>query len=242
MAMQRDVKIGIAIGVLLIALIAVFWWFRHTRTAPVSETVPPAPEAELPGPVVPVAPPVGPPREFGAAVGATVAAPMMTSAEAASTTAAPAATATTTVPPAVAAEQTYKVQSGDTLTSISVHFYRTPVHWRVIYDANKDKIGAEPRNLKPGLELVIPPLPAALLRGPRGGPRGPVGLPKARPAATGEKYVVAEGDTLTSIAQKQYGQATKADIDRIYQANKETIGPDPNALKAGMELVIPPAH
>ena len=61
-------------------------------------------------------------------------------------------------------------------------------------------------------------------------------------AAAGGKYVIVAGDSLTKIAQKAYGSATPANIDRIYQANKAKIGPDPDDLKVGMELVIPAAH
>jgi nucleoid-associated protein YgaU len=240
--MQRDVKIGIAIGVLLIALIAVFWWFRHTRTMPPgAETVTPAPESELlPGPVVPVAPPVGAPGEFGAAVAGTAAAPMMTGAEAVVTapvSAAPAVTVTAPSPAVTTAQQTYKVQHNDTLWSISEHFYRSPAHWGLIYNANKDKIGPNPQELKEGIELTIPALQGTASRGPRG-----ARAPGKALTAAGHTYVIAAGDSLTSIAQKEYGEATKADVERIYMANREKIGSDPDKLKVGMEIVIPPAH
>jgi nucleoid-associated protein YgaU len=159
--------------------------------------------------------------------GATGAAPMMTGGAAAmpATTAVP--------PPPVAASQTYKVQHGDSLAIISEHFYKTQAKWQLIYNANKDKIGPNPSKLKEGMELVIPDVAAATAAGP---------APAAGGTAAGSKYVVASGDTLTSIAQKQYGSATPADIARIYQANKAKIGPDPDDLKVGMELVIPAAH
>ncbi|MGO8703352.1 MAG: LysM peptidoglycan-binding domain-containing protein [Candidatus Brocadiia bacterium] len=236
--MQRDVKIGIAIGVLLIALIAVFWWFRHSnRNVPITETGTTASENELPGPVVPVSPPMGVPGEIGPMAGATGAAPMATGVEPApmGTVVMPAVTVVPPPPPLhpAVASTTYKVQHGDTLSSISEQFYKTPARWRTIYEANKDKIGADPSKLKDGMDLVIPGAGAAVSAGPARGPRGTTA------AAAGGKYVVATGDTLTSIAQKSYGSATKADIDRIYQANKATIGPDPDDLKVGMELVIP---
>jgi nucleoid-associated protein YgaU len=233
--MQRDVKIGIAIGVLLIALIAVFWWFRHSNANRPIVEAPSAGNEELPGPVVPVAPPVGFPRDVGAAAAATGAAPMTTGGEAVAVTTLPATTAVPPPPPA-AASQTYKVQRQDTLSSISERFYKTPLKWKVIYDANKDKIGADPGKLKEGMELVIPGVAATP------SPGAPPGPAKARAAATGGKYVIAANDTLTSIAQKEYGSATKADIDRIYEANKAKIGPDRDNLKIGMEIVIPPAH
>jgi nucleoid-associated protein YgaU len=236
--MQRDVKIGIAIGVLLIALIAVFWWFRHTgRNMPVTETGPAVSENELPGPVVPVSPPMGVPGEIGPMASATGTAPMMTAGEPVGTVAMPAATAVAPPPPLpVAAKQTYKVQHDDTLSSISEQFYKTTTKWRLIYDANKEKIGPNPDKLKDGMELVIPEAAAtaSISPAPTAGGTGAAGA--------GGKYVVVAGDNLTSIAQKWYGSATEADINRIYQANKAKIGPDRDALKVGMELVIPAAH
>jgi nucleoid-associated protein YgaU len=49
--------------------------------------------------------------------------------------------------------------------------------------------------------------------------------------------VVAPGDTLSQIAQKAYGDPSK--WDKIYQANKALIGPNPNLIKPGQKLVIP---
>jgi nucleoid-associated protein YgaU len=53
----------------------------------------------------------------------------------------------------------------------------------------------------------------------------------------GSEYVVQSGDTLRSIAEHQYGDATQ--WPRIYNANRDLIGPDPDALKAGMRLQLP---
>ncbi|MBV9327343.1 MAG: LysM peptidoglycan-binding domain-containing protein [Chloroflexi bacterium] len=52
---------------------------------------------------------------------------------------------------------TYEVQSGDTLATISQQFYGDPTQWRRIYDANKDAIGDDPDKLKLGTKLTIPP-------------------------------------------------------------------------------------
>ena len=57
------------------------------------------------------------------------------------------------------ADQTKRhvVVQGDTLTAIAAREYSDPAHWRVIADANADRI-TNPRRLRPGLELVLPPL------------------------------------------------------------------------------------
>jgi LysM repeat protein len=50
-------------------------------------------------------------------------------------------------------------------------------------------------------------------------------------------YVVVSGDWLSKIAQRFYGDAGL--WPRIYQANRTVIGPDPNKIYPGQELVIP---
>jgi len=58
---------------------------------------------------------------------------------------------------AEASGDSYEVQAGDTLATISQQFYGDPTQWRRIYDANKDTIGADPDKLKLGMKLTIPP-------------------------------------------------------------------------------------
>ena len=53
-----------------------------------------------------------------------------------------------------------------------------------------------------------------------------------------ESYTVKAGDTLSAIAEKFYGEG--ADYQGIYEANKATIGSDPDKIKVGMVLKIPP--
>jgi LysM repeat protein len=53
------------------------------------------------------------------------------------------------------AGETYIVQSGDTLFSISRKFYRSPKHWKQILEANKKNI-RDPKDLTIGQTLVIP--------------------------------------------------------------------------------------
>jgi LysM repeat protein len=51
--------------------------------------------------------------------------------------------------------QTYVVQSGDTLFSISRKFYKSPKHWKNILEANKKNI-RDPKDLTVGQTIVIP--------------------------------------------------------------------------------------
>ena len=53
-----------------------------------------------------------------------------------------------------------------------------------------------------------------------------------------QTYEVKAGDTLLSISEEVYGDATK--WRKIYDANKDTIGADPDKLKLEMKLKIPP--
>jgi nucleoid-associated protein YgaU len=60
----------------------------------------------------------------------------------------------------------------------------------------------------------------------------------ATPTATAQErtHTVAAGDTLTSIAQKYYSDASK--WNKIFEANKDTL-PSANALQLGQKLKIP---
>lgn len=118
---------------------------------------------------------------------------------------------------AVAPGSRYTVQSGDSLFSIAQRAYGNGADWPIIYAANKQIIGLNPNVLRIGEVLTIPAL---------------------SPTA-GELYVVQSGDTLTSIAQRAYGNGNLWPL--IYNANKQVIGSNPNLIQAGQVLQIPPA-
>ena len=50
-------------------------------------------------------------------------------------------------------------------------------------------------------------------------------------------YTVVSGDSLSKIAQREYGAASK--WHAIYDANKQVIGNNPDLIKPGQVLVIP---
>ena len=56
-------------------------------------------------------------------------------------------------------------------------------------------------------------------------------------AIPGSKYTVQEGDTLSSIAEKVYGDSNQ--WHEIYIANTQVIGNDPNILSPETVLYIP---
>ncbi len=53
----------------------------------------------------------------------------------------------------------------------------------------------------------------------------------------GSNYTVQRGDTLSSIAQQAYGNANE--WQKIYDANVQVIGNDPNLLRVGEVIHIP---
>jgi len=60
-----------------------------------------------------------------------------------------------TEPEPAAASKTYTVQSGDTLSKISQHYYGNAHDYMKIYNANRDQL-SDPDEISVGQELVIP--------------------------------------------------------------------------------------
>ena len=57
------------------------------------------------------------------------------------------------------------------------------------------------------------------------------------PVPQAQTYTVEAGDCLWNIAKKYYGDGSQ--YTKIYEANKGTIGSNPNLIKPGQKLVIP---
>lgn len=62
-------------------------------------------------------------------------------------------------------------------------------------------------------------------------------LPPAAQAAGTKTYTVQPGDSLSRIAQTYYGNANS--WTKIYDANRQTIGGNPNLIRPGQKLVVP---
>jgi hypothetical protein len=94
------------------------------------------------------------------------------------------------------------------------------------------------------------PAASAAAQAPAGNGEAPAARAAQAPAGTGQApaaaaapttpqaYTVQAGDTLPALATQLYGDATKWIV--IYDANKSTIGDDPNTLQPGEQLTIPP--
>lgn len=131
------------------------------------------------------------------------------------------------VPPATAPADTapsYKVQPGDTLTSIAQKVLGSESRWHEIAEANPM---VDPIKLRIGQTLKLP-------------------VPNSPPAATQPRdpsgriiYIVRPLDSLASIAKQYYG--TRELWKTIYSANRGVIGSNPDKLEPGTKLIIPPA-
>lgn len=130
-------------------------------------------------------------------------------------------------------ESTYTVKPGDTLAGISKEVYGDSNKWKLIQDANKDKI-SDPKKLKVGMVLTIPPAGGTSHHGAE-----PAGMGQTESAAGGEGsyYTVQKGDTLSKIAKHFYGDANKYRL--IQEANKDKLPTKDTTLKIGWRLFIP---
>ena len=83
---------------------------------------------------------------------------------------------------------------------------------------------------------AAPAPPAAKPGAPAAG--GPQAVPVSQPAAgAGQTYTVEKGDSLSKIAKKHLGDANA--WKKIYEANKATIGDNPDKIFPGQKLQIP---
>ncbi len=129
----------------------------------------------------------------------------------------------------------YRIQDGDTLMKIAREMYDDERHWTAIKAANP---GIDERRLIVGHELVVPPLnlpsaPPASADSAGGARREPTSQPVRIDRAL---YVVAEGDTLTSIAREVLGNENR--WPEIFELNRDKLK-SPNAIYAGMQLKLP---
>ena len=106
---------------------------------------------------------------------------------------------------------TWTVRPGDTLSAVAAAL-AIPGGWQSLYTANQQAIGPNPNVIRPGTVLVVPGAP--------------------RPA----RYTVAPGDTLSAVAA---ALAVPGGWQRLYAANRQAIGPNPNVLRPGTVLSLP---
>ena len=134
-------------------------------------------------------------------------------------------------------QRTHVVQKNETLSTISTAAYGNANYYPHILRANP---GLDPKRMKVGTTIVLPDVASVK-------PEATVGAgaeQKASATSTPQldatkEYKVQPNDSLYKISQKLYG---KSDLsNKIYELNKDTIGPDPAKLKLGTILKLPSA-
>lgn len=137
-----------------------------------------------------------------------------------------AAVATSSSPPSTAQpDGTYTVQPSDTFSSIAKKHYGDESRWFDIAQANPT---VDPMHLRVGQVLKLPAIEKLQTRTE----------PQAEGPGGVKTYIIRPGDSLSTVANKFYGDPTL--WRTIYNFNRDKIGDNPNAIKAGMDLKVPP--
>lgn len=131
------------------------------------------------------------------------------------------------------AGRTHVVAQGETFVSISRAVYGDGRYFQALVDANPT---VTPEKLRPGMTISLPP-DSQVKESHKASKSAPAA--SSSKASEGKTYTVQNGDSLYKIARKLYGNGEKS--EDIYQANKQTIGPDSTRLKIGMVLTLPEA-
>jgi nucleoid-associated protein YgaU len=134
----------------------------------------------------------------------------------------------------------YTVQPNETLQDIARRRYGDAARWKAISRANPLvptdrlkpgrtvlRLPKDPDNIQGRIVKIETPVP----------PPTPSPAPASTPAAGWRTYTVQESDTLWGIARKMYGRPL---TELIAEANTDVL-PDPDRIKAGIVLKIPPA-
>jgi nucleoid-associated protein YgaU len=137
--------------------------------------------------------------------------------------------------------EVYTVQAGDTLSTISSHFFQTVKYAKAIFEANKELIRS-PDRLKPGIQIVIPKVKdVSTAAAPKAEtPPAPADPAPEKAAATGKRtYKVQPGDSLWKIAAKYDAKHVHDMIEKIVHANSDKLESLDTPVKVGWDLVIP---
>ncbi|MEY3230475.1 MAG: hypothetical protein RL689_564 [Planctomycetota bacterium] len=132
-------------------------------------------------------------------------------------------------PPAVIPPEflEHTLAPGETYATLSLKYYGTAAYATSIAKANPL---ASPASLKPGRVLRVP-------KDPKNVQGLPVREPGKTPKGPTTTYTVLQGDSLSTISQRLYGESKHAKL--IYEANRATMK-DEHSLRVGQKLIIPP--
>ena len=258
--MERDVKVGLVLGVLLVAVIAIVF-FRRDNTTPSpplasAQQQEPSPD-ELPvirnGPAPyhisadylrqllqprlaaerrePAEQPEAKPRAHEPAA---ISSRRQTASASSTESVLPSIQTPPPEPPQLRAAPRpgaeYVVRPGDTLASIARAAYGSERYYRALYEANRDVLFS-PNELPVGVLIRIP-----VLQDQRSAAADSATVPDGPSQTVGGTYRVQPGETLRSIARKLYGDEQM--YRRIYRANRDQLA-SPGDLRPGMVLRIP---
>ncbi|HTW94762.1 MAG TPA: LysM domain-containing protein, partial [Tepidisphaeraceae bacterium] len=129
--------------------------------------------------------------------------------------------------------RTHVVAEGETFYTIAEAEYGDGRYYLRLADANP---GVNPNDLKVGQVLQIPDLSGGSDSSASAAANSPDDAGTASIDPT-RSYRVQSGDTLERIARKLYGRGQ--DWEKIYDLNKDQIGPNPGRLTLNMVLRLP---
>jgi LysM repeat protein len=95
-------------------------------------------------------------------------------------------------------------------------------------------IAADGLTVKLDNNTTLPTLDAKFTEFKQSRPSGAAGAT----GGAGASVVVASGDTLSALARKHYGSVEYWPL--LWDANRTTVGPNPNRIAPGMRLTVPP--
>jgi nucleoid-associated protein YgaU len=136
----------------------------------------------------------------------------------------------------VAGTHTHRVQKGETFSTIAAAAYGSANFYPYIMRANPT---IDAKALKPNMVIKLPDI--SEVKPPEKAATKSEAVPAAHKtevtldAAT--EYRVVAGDSLNKISIKLYGKIDM--VNKLYEANKATIGPNPAALKLNQILKLP---
>lgn len=122
------------------------------------------------------------------------------------------------------------IQKGETFTSIAEKYYGDPRLAHAIAEANPF---VSPTSLRPGRTIRVAKDPNNIQGVPIKPPPSSEGTPSAQ---SPREYIIAPGDTLSSIAKRLLGSTQHA--DDIYRANRDRLA-SPDDLRVGQTIRIP---
>ncbi len=128
-------------------------------------------------------------------------------------------------PPGKPRTRTHVIEPGDNFSKLAQRYYGSQKYAGFLVDANPN---VDPRHMKIGSTVKIPPLPANKASGQDS---SVINKPGQR------RYEVQEGDSLYAIAEDYLGSGAR--WPEIYELNKVRIGQDPTKLNVGLILKLP---